>query len=44
MRLFALPLPKKVVVAGALAHLAGKAFRIGDMGNTTQDMLAKSIQ
>jgi aspartate aminotransferase-like enzyme len=32
-----------VVVAGALAHLAGKAFRIGHMGNTTASMLEKAI-
>lgn len=30
---------KGVIVAGALAHLAGKAFRIGHMGNTTEQML-----
>jgi alanine-glyoxylate transaminase/serine-glyoxylate transaminase/serine-pyruvate transaminase len=34
---------KGVVVAGALAHLAGKAFRIGHMGNTTAEMLEKAI-
>lgn len=34
---------KGVVVAGALAHLAGKAFRIGHMGNTTVEMLEKAI-
>lgn len=34
---------KGLVVAGALAHLAGKAFRIGHMGNTTVDMLEKAI-
>lgn len=34
---------KGVIVAGALAHLAGKAFRIGHMGNTTEDMLEKAI-
>ncbi|WP_147533442.1 pyridoxal-phosphate-dependent aminotransferase family protein [Bacillus marasmi] len=34
---------KGVVVAGALAHLAGKAFRIGHMGNTTEEMLEKAI-
>ncbi|CAM3544661.1 hypothetical protein GCM10009865_07970 [Aeromicrobium ponti] len=27
----------------ALAHLAGKAFRIGHMGNTTEEMLEKAI-
>lgn len=32
-----------VVVAGSLAHLAGKAFRIGHMGNTTADMLEHAI-
>lgn len=30
---------KGVIVAGALAHLGGKAFRIGHMGNTTEQML-----
>lgn len=35
---------KGVVVAGALAHLAGKAFRIGHMGNTTKDMLKEAVQ
>ncbi|WP_342513085.1 alanine--glyoxylate aminotransferase family protein [Sporosarcina sp. FSL K6-1522] len=35
---------KGVVVAGALAHLAGKAFRIGHMGNTTEQMLAKAVE
>ena len=34
---------KGVIVAGALAHLAGKAFRIGHMGNTSEDMLEKAI-
>lgn len=34
---------KGLIVAGALAHLAGKAFRIGHMGNTTVDMLEKAI-
>ncbi|SEM95980.1 aspartate aminotransferase [Mesobacillus persicus] len=34
---------KGLIVAGALAHLAGKAFRIGHMGNTTEDMLEKAI-
>lgn len=34
---------KGMVVAGALAALAGKAFRIGHMGNTTPEMLAKAI-
>lgn len=32
-----------VIVAGALAHLAGKAFRIGHMGNTTAAMLEEGI-
>lgn len=35
---------KGVIVAGALAHLAGKAFRIGHMGNTTEQMLEKAIE
>ena len=35
---------KKVVVAGALAHLNGKAFRIGHMGNTTKEMLSEAIR
>lgn len=34
---------KGLIVAGALAHLAGKAFRIGHMGNTTADMLERAI-
>lgn len=34
---------KGVVVAGALAHLAGKAFRIGHMGNTTTAMLEEAV-
>lgn len=34
---------KGVIVAGALAHLAGKAFRIGHMGNTTPEMLQEAI-
>ncbi|MCM3393373.1 alanine--glyoxylate aminotransferase family protein [Cytobacillus oceanisediminis] len=34
---------KGVIVAGALAHLAGKAFRIGHMGITSEDMLEKAI-
>lgn len=34
---------KGLIVAGALAHLAGKAFRIGHMGNTTSDMLEKAL-
>lgn len=32
-----------VIVAGALAHLTGKAFRIGHMGNTTAAMLEQAI-
>lgn len=35
---------KGVVVAGALAHLAGKAFRIGHMGNVTGAMFAEAIR
>ena len=35
---------KGVVVAGSLAHLAGKAFRIGHMGNTTEEMLEKAVE
>ncbi|KXH84104.1 alanine--glyoxylate aminotransferase family protein [Sporosarcina sp. HYO08] len=35
---------KGVIVSGALAHLAGKAFRIGHMGNTTAQMLENAIQ
>ncbi|WP_066173945.1 pyridoxal-phosphate-dependent aminotransferase family protein [Bacillus marinisedimentorum] len=34
---------KGLIVAGALAHLAGKAFRIGHMGNVTEDMLEKAV-
>ncbi len=34
---------KGVIVAGALAHLTGKAFRIGHMGNTTEEMLEDAI-
>lgn len=34
---------KGLIIAGALAHLAGKAFRIGHMGNTTEQMLEKAI-
>lgn len=33
-----------VIVAGSLAHLAGKAFRIGHMGNTTPEQLAQAIR
>ena len=32
-----------VIVAGSLAHLAGKAFRIGHMGNATSEMLQQAI-
>ncbi|MEK5071593.1 pyridoxal-phosphate-dependent aminotransferase family protein [Sporosarcina sp. FSL K6-1508] len=35
---------KGVIVAGSLAHLAEKAFRIGHMGNTTEEMLEKAIE
>lgn len=35
---------KGVIVAGALAHLAGKAFRIGHMGNTTPVMLEEAVR
>lgn len=35
---------KGLIVAGALAHLAGKAFRIGHMGNTTKEMLEKAVR
>lgn len=34
---------KGIVVAGGLAHLSGKAFRIGHMGNTTEEMLERAI-
>lgn len=34
---------KGIVIAGALAHLSGKAFRIGHMGNTTKEMLEKAV-
>ena len=33
-----------VIVAGSLAHLAGKAFRIGHMGNVTADMLEQAVR
>lgn len=33
-----------VVIAGALAGLAGKAFRIGHMGNTTLDDFKQALQ
>lgn len=32
-----------VIVAGSLAHLAGKAFRMGHMGNATSEMLEQAI-
>ena len=35
---------KGVILAGSLAHLSGKAFRIGHMGNTTAEMLEKAIE
>ncbi len=35
---------KGIIVAGALAHLAGKAFRIGHMGNTTEVMLEQAVR
>ncbi|SER55933.1 pyridoxal-phosphate-dependent aminotransferase family protein [Salipaludibacillus aurantiacus] len=34
---------KGLIVAGALAHLQGKAFRIGHMGNTTEHMLEEAL-
>lgn len=34
---------KGMVVAGALAALAGKAFRIGHMGNSTPEMLTRAV-
>lgn len=34
---------KGMVVAGALASLAGKAFRIGHMGNVTEELFVKAI-
>lgn len=33
-----------VILSGSLAHLAGKAFRIGHMGNTTPEMLKEAIR
>ena len=33
-----------LIVAGSLAHLAGKAFRMGHMGNTTDQMLISAIE
>lgn len=35
---------KGVIVAGSLAHLAGKTFRIGHMGNTTEEMLEEAVK
>lgn len=35
---------KGIIVAGALAHLAGKAFRIGHMGNTTKEDLERAVR
>ena len=35
---------KGVIVAGSLAYLAGKAFRIGHMGNTTPVMLEEAVK
>ena len=32
-----------VIVAGSLAHLAGKAFRMGHMGNATAEMLEQAV-
>lgn len=34
---------KGVIVAGSLAHLAGKAFRIGHMGNTEATQLEQAL-
>lgn len=34
---------KGMIVAGALASLAGKAFRIGHMGSSTPEMLEKAV-
>jgi len=34
---------KGVVVAGALAAFAGKAFRIGHMGNVTEEIIVKAL-
>ncbi|GKV69351.1 serine--pyruvate aminotransferase [Sporosarcina sp. NCCP-2716] len=33
-----------IILSGALAHLAGKAFRIGHMGNTTAEMLEDAVR
>lgn len=35
---------KGMVIAGALASLAGKAFRIGHMGNVTEEMFVKAME
>ena len=35
---------KGMVIAGSLAALAGKAFRIGHMGNVTEEMFIKAIK
>lgn len=33
-----------IIVAGSLAHLAGKAFRIGHMGNVTVEQLEQAVR
>lgn len=33
-----------VIVAGSLAHVAGKAFRIGHMGNVTAEQLEQAVR
>lgn len=35
---------KGMIVAGALASLAGKAFRIGHMGNVTKEMMVEAVR
>ncbi len=35
---------KGLVIAGSLAALAGKAFRIGHMGNVTEEMFIKALE
>ncbi|MDQ7093427.1 alanine--glyoxylate aminotransferase family protein [Desulfosporosinus sp. PR] len=35
---------KGMVIAGALASLSGKAFRIGHMGNATEKMFVKALE
>lgn len=35
---------KGMIVSGALASLAGKAFRIGHMGNVTKDMFEQAVR